>query len=376
MKIKIPKSILIPSIKLNAEISDNYISTPYLLCLLIETKDDQIIFTNSNGIISIKNILKNDKIEIVKNGKILVNTKIFFNLINKIENENIIIEKIENSILKIKSENFLSYLNIFNNEIFPEINFYENNLEIYKFDYLIFKKIYNKLKNSILITKEQRNVLKNISFNAKEKEKKIEIVATDGKKMSILEFDWNQKSIRMNLNLELINLITKIETEKNKQITMFYSTSHVIFVYENIKILARLLDIEYPDYSLILEIPKKNEFVFSKKEMQNVLETCNILKEDERKKNIIINFDENNIKIFFKSSTFGSIEQSIKSFKKNEKKIKIILNANDFFYLIKQFDSEKIHIFFYSEEHPVILKDELNTNFTQFIIPLKENSVN
>lgn len=189
MKIKIPKSILIPSIKLNAEISDNYISTPYLLCLLIETKDDQIIFTNSNGIISIKNILKNDKIEIVKNGKILVNTKIFFNLINKIENENIIIEKIENSILKIKSENFLSYLNIFNNEIFPEINFYENNLEIYKFDYLIFKKIYNKLKNSILITKEQRNVLKNISFNAKEKEKKIEIVATDGKKMSILEFD-------------------------------------------------------------------------------------------------------------------------------------------------------------------------------------------
>ena len=94
MKIKASKNAILSVLKFNNSIIDNTVSSPYIQGILIEAIDNKIYLTSTNSFISAKTII--DKgIQIIEEGKLLVKSKIFFNIISKLKNEEIIeIEKI------------------------------------------------------------------------------------------------------------------------------------------------------------------------------------------------------------------------------------------------------------------------------------------
>ncbi|MEF9984754.1 MAG: DNA polymerase III subunit beta, partial [Malacoplasma sp.] len=127
MKIIIKKDILFNSLKLVTNLSSNNFSSPIIQGLFIDVNKERINLIHTNGMISINSKINNDNFLFVEEGTFLVNKKLFCNIIQKLNNEDIVIEKIDNSVLKIKTSNFDSNINILDYKEFPIISFEHKN---------------------------------------------------------------------------------------------------------------------------------------------------------------------------------------------------------------------------------------------------------
>lgn len=127
MKVIINKNLLLENIKICSSITESYKSSPVFLGMLIEVTNNEVKFTSTNGIFSVNSYLeKNENCLILETGIAFVKTKNFYSIISKLNNEAITIEKIDNSILKIKTSNFDSNINLMDESIFPSIDFFSS----------------------------------------------------------------------------------------------------------------------------------------------------------------------------------------------------------------------------------------------------------
>ena len=158
MKIKASKNAILSVLKFNNSIIDNTVSSPYIQGILIEAIDNKIYLTSTNSFISAKTII--DKgIQIIEEGKLLVKSKIFFNIISKLKNEEIIIEKVDNSVLKIKTESFDSNINIMDEQQYPNINFDYDNWNEILLPPIAFKSAITKIMQSVSQNREKMSIL-------------------------------------------------------------------------------------------------------------------------------------------------------------------------------------------------------------------------
>ena len=124
MKIVISKKQLMESIKICNSIVDNTSFTPIFLGIFIEVLDNHVRFTTTNGTISVNSVVyKNEECDILEQGVVLIKSKSFFSIISKLKNENITLEKVDNSVLKIKTSTFDLNTNIMDDAQYPSINF-------------------------------------------------------------------------------------------------------------------------------------------------------------------------------------------------------------------------------------------------------------
>ena len=135
MKFYINKKDLYNSLKICNSLVDNSTSNPYIQCIYIEANKNKLTFITTNGLISCKSEIEN--VNIISEGKILVKSKLLFNIIQKFKNEEFFFEKVDNSILNIRTDFFDSSKTPFKTDGFSL--FCET-------EWIIFEKIFLKIK--------------------------------------------------------------------------------------------------------------------------------------------------------------------------------------------------------------------------------------
>ncbi|WPL40794.1 DNA polymerase III subunit beta [Malacoplasma iowae] len=181
MKIKANKNAILNVLKFNNSIIDNTVSSPYIQGILIEAIDNKVYLTSTNSFISAKTTI--DKgIQIIEEGKLLVKSRVFFNIISKLKNEEIIIEKVDNSVLKIKTESFDSNINIMDEQQYPNINFDYHDWNEIILPPITFKSAITKIMQSVSQNREKVSILNGICFHGEND--KLEVYASDGYKLS------------------------------------------------------------------------------------------------------------------------------------------------------------------------------------------------
>ncbi len=373
MKLTINKNTINKILKITNSIISNYNINPLLdnFLLIAEQNTLTVICGNQNND-KLKFVIR-EGFEIIKEGKILLKSKILSKIVNNLKNEKIVLEKVEENTLKINNSTFEAEIVLLKtNEYFD----YQFNLSeeenVFNLSYDQIQIIIDKMSHAILVNNNLTNsVMNNIHFLSDVDNKKLKLSATDGFKISFLELDFD---VNLNLdfiiNIEILKRVMNLSS-KNSDIRMSIKENNVYFEFDGILIFSSLVVGQFPNVeNFFINNPIIN-FSIDKNELLNSLEKGSIFVIKEDTPIVDITIEKNQMIINFKSLEIGSSVETLNIKNHIGDRIKILLNVNYLSSILKAFENDIVKFEIESYIKPIIIKDEKNISFKQLISPIR-----
>ena len=236
---------------------------PILEGILIQTNDNEIKLTTYDLEIGIEYIINDCKVE--EQGATVVNAIMFTEIIRRLPDTDISIEVNDKNLLVIECEGSLYKLATMNPDEFPELPkiSVENSIEI---EQTILKDMIRKTIFAVS-TEENRPIFTGCLFEIANN--KLNVVAVDGFRLA-----WKSKFLQNKVNNfsavipgRTLNEINKILIDSFDMIKIGVAKNQVLFEMENCKIVTRLLDGEFLNYSSVI---RETEEIYVSTEGKNL----------------------------------------------------------------------------------------------------------
>lgn len=374
MKLKIKKNLLLKNLNnLSSALSGKNLVPVYSAIKFDISKDDiTLTATDGNISIEIKIPSKKDELEISEKGSILIAGRTLIEIINKLDQEDLKIEIIDDSKMLISTSNSQFELNGFDKKDFPKLDFTLKEKCI-----LINSNELKTMSSQIAFATsndESRPVLTGINF--KITGNILECNATDSYRLA-------QKTIKLDENsIESSNFIipkrnlqefTKIiENDDDEKIKMFVETNKVTFSYKNIIFVSRLINGNYPNVINLFKNETPIEITVKKINIYNVIDRASIFATGVDKNGVLLNLKENSIEIKSSAEEIGKIEEKleVKNIHKT-KDFQIAFNSKFMMEALKSFSGEEITFFMSTPVQPIIIKNKEDESLIQLVQPLR-----
>ena len=263
---------------------------PILEGILIQTNDKEIKLTTYDLEIGIEYVMECD---VKEQGSTVVNAIMFSEIIRKLPDTEIYITLNDKNLLEIECEGSLYKLATMNPEEFPELPKIEieNSIELEQ----------NTLKNMIrktifaVSTEENRPIFTGCLFEVKEN--KLNVVAVDGYRLAVKtkELLNSGNDFSSVIPGKTLNEVNKIISDSFDTVKIGISRNQALFEMENCKIVTRLLDGEFLNYSNTIPKNWETRVKVNKNNIQNCFERILLISassiEKEKKYPVKINIE-------------------------------------------------------------------------------------
>ncbi len=371
MKFEIKQEILIEHLNYVIRGISNKNLRPILNCIKFELTNEGLFLISTDNEIAIKTFIDKKNIEkIDSQGEIVVSGRYIYEIVKKLPNEVINLEEVIGSKLYITTKNSAFTLNCNNSEEFPDLE-----LEYNKKPVILNQKVFKTIINQTAFATsmgESRPVLTGINF--KINGKVMQCTATDSYRLAIKTINLNEE-VEDNVNIiiptknlnELVKLLT--EEEENMEIHIF--GNKVIFKFNQITMLTRLINGTYPDTSKL--IPNDFELGIKVKlsEFYNAIDRASLLTNESDKNTIKLESNGNIVVISSNIPEIGNVEETIIVEKDNKKEIKIAFSSKFMLDSLRVLESEEMELLFNGELKPIIIKNPETDDLTQLILPIR-----
>ena len=324
-----------------------------------------IKFTGSDSDLSIESILEAD---VQEEGTLIVDSRIFYDIIKNLPDGKIKIHTSEKNELKITCSNTQFNILYLSSEGYPEVQKIEDgeSIRIYS------KNLKQIIKNTIFAVSddESRPILTGTLFEISKSNMKA--VSIDRFRLAlrnqiIPETEFSE--LKFVVSAKVLNEISKILKDDNEIVDITIKNNSVMFKFDSFTIISRLLEGEFLDY---------NKFIPSQSNIQAKINVKAFNEMIERAA-IIINYDDPKIPVVLKLknseviveciSKFGNFCESIDIDKYGEDlKIgvdsKLILNA------LKCIGEEYAIFEFTNEQGPFVIKPVEGEGFVYMVLPM------
>ena len=371
MKIKIKQKVLMEHLNYVIRGISNKNLIPILNCIKFELTKEGLYLLSTDNELAIKSFIPANEIEEIDTmGELLISGRYIYDIVKKLTGEIINIEEIIDSQVLITTDSSAFKLNCNEVNEFPNID-----LEFTNTPLLIDQKVFKTTINQTIFAtsaQESRPVLTGVNF--KVNNNIMEVTATDSyrlsKKRIILDAEIKDDIdiIVPNRNL---NEIIKLISDNDNKIELHIFTNKVIFKVENLIIMTRLINGNYPDTNKLIP----NEFDLKVKvnlsNLFNSIDRASLLTNAEEKNTIKLETKKDIMIISSNIPEIGNVEEKIKIEKNVDKDIKISFSSKYMMDAIKTFESEEIELSFNGEIKPIILNYVDNEDLTQLILPIR-----
>ena len=376
MKVNILKSSLLEKITVVSRICPKKSDLSVLNFFKLEAKGEKLNIFATDLEISYQASILAKKIE--EEGEVLIPAKQFYEVLQNFFEEDIILEKTENTIL-IKSKSSLSNLPGISEEDYPLIPSFstENYFEIENRLFEIYlEKIYGNIKTASVIKPEFAGVYMWIDQNY------VRLVTTDTIRLSEVKFKKDlvitniQEETKVLIPERIITEYLKIK-KKPLKLRIYLEKSQITFDLDDQILLTKLLTIEYPDYQQV--IPKDfNLIIYLKRdEALKILKLNKVFTDQTKEVKLKVNTKEKSLEFYSKNELLGeSLNKTEIEIEKNEIEEPIEMSFNiDFIYEgIKNIDSEKVFLGINIPNEygtkPILLKSPLEEDFIYILMPI------
>ena len=329
--------------------------------ILLETVNNKLKLTATDLEIRIETYLDCD---IIEEGAIVVNSRIFGDIIKKLPNSSINLE-VEDNNINITCEN--SEFNILGNspneypELPPIIN--QNSFNIPKD---LFK---SAIRQTVFATTqdETRPILTGVLLEISNGIGSF--VALDGYRLALRSIPIDLKdNIKIVIPGRVLGELNKI-LEDDEDLIITTAPGHVIFDMGDTVVSSRLLEGQFLNYKDIIRKEHKTNVIVNRKELQDSLERASLLAKEEKANLVKLNIVDDKI-IIKSNSEIGNVNEQIFSNKEGEN-IKIAFNSRYVIDGIKAIDSEKVELFFMGSLNPCIINPVEDENYTYLVLPVR-----
>ena len=371
MKLKIKQKVLMEHLNYVIRGISNKNLIPILNCIKFELQSDGLYLLSTDNELAIKSFIPANEIEKIEVlGDLLISGRYIYDIVKKLTNEIINIEEIIDSQVLITTETSSFKLNCNEVSEFPNID-----LEFTKEPVLIEQKVFKTTINQTIFatsTQESRPILTGVNF--KINENIMEVTATDSYRLSKKRISLDN-SIKDNVDIIVpnrnLNEIIKLISDDDKKLELHIFANKVIFKLDNLIIMTRLINGNYPDTNKLIPEEFELKIKVNLDNLFNAIDRASLLTNTEEKNTIKLETKNDVMIISSNIPEIGNVEEKISINKNNSKDIKISFSSKYMMDAIKTFDSEEIELSFNGEIKPIILNYVDNNDLTQLILPIR-----
>lgn len=371
MKLEIKQNILMEHLNYVIKGISGKNIIPVLNCIKFELTDDGLYLMSTDNEIAIKTFIPSKDIEnIEKCGTIVISGRFICEIVKKLPNTIVKIEEVIDNKLYITTETSEFNLNCNEKDEFPVIDLAETNNPIY-----INKKVFKNIIRQTAFatsTQESRPILTGINF--KIDGNILECTATDSYRLS-------RKKVEINSNLENtvniviptrnLNELIKLLNEDDDEIEIHVFNNKVIFKFNSIVMMTRLINGTYPDTSKLIPNEFRVQLTVNLYDYLDAIDRASLLTNESDKNTIKLEYKNDSITISSSIPEIGYVEEKVNVLAGNNEPIAIAFSSKYMMDAIKSFECVEVELLFNDEIHPIIIKNKESDELIQLILPIR-----
>ncbi len=370
MKFTCDRNVLTEAINISQKAVASRSTLPVLEGLLIKATDGKVIITGNDLEIGIECILE---AEIEYEGSIVVNSRLFGDIIRKMSGDVVSIDVNSNNVTNIKCGN--SKFNITGIEAneFPEINRFDVEYDIT----LTQKQLKELVRHTIFAvgTNESKMILTGCLLEASGNN--VNMVAVDGFRLAYKKITCENNAVSgvmgdvsLVIPSKSLNELIKIIDDSEEEIKIFCSEKNVRFEFNNVIFTSRLLEGDYIDYKKIIPSDYRTTIKTSSREFINAVERASLVITSEVTKSpVIINIEDGEVKINCETQ-IGKVEEFI-PVEMTGDAIQIGFNNRYLLDALKATNTEEIKFSFIGSTNPCLISPVEGDDFKYIVLPVR-----
>ncbi|MCM8711923.1 DNA polymerase III subunit beta [Clostridium sp. SYSU_GA19001] len=331
--------------------------------ILLIAKNNELTLIGSDIDLSIDTKIAAD---IIEEGSVVVDSKLFGELIKKLPNDEVQINTIENNSLEIlcyKSKAVLKYMNADDFPTLPKIN--ENMIFSIK-----QKLLKNMIRGTIFATAQDeiRPILTGVKFEINNQ--KLNLVALDGLRLALRSENVdNNNTISTVIPGKALSEVSKILEDSEETVNITFTPNHILFNLGNTKIISRLLEGEFINYNSIIPDEYNLKVTVKRNELLDCIERASLMSKEGNTNLVKLDIKDDLI-VITSDSQLGKVREELNVIMQGQP-LKIAFNARFLIDVFKIMDEEEIELELTSNVSPCVIKNKDKDNCTYLVLPVR-----
>ncbi len=370
MKLIILKNKLVEVLNIVERAVGENSNLPILKSVYIRTDDNRILFTTTNLELAITHVFSG---KIIENGEIAVPLHLFSTIIKNITSERITLETKGKKLL-IQTDNYEAFIQTQEIKEFPIIPSIHNKTQ----NLQIASGTLTQALESALVATQYSEIRPEISgvFLGIE-DRGVIFAGTDSFRLSEKKVDYNSvkstftEHTKIIIPLKTSEEVSKIFSNKeDEDVFVFVDSTQILFRTQEIEIISRLVDGNFPDYQVIIPKQIQTEALVSRQEFLSAIKLTSAF--SGRGNDITLSVGENKkyIEISSSDSALGENTYKISAHVKGDR-FTLTFNWRYLLDGFKILKNNEVVIGVNTQDKPVILKNSNEQSVFYIVMPIK-----
>ena len=370
MHITFPKANLQKAINVLQKVSQNKTSSNLPGAIYITTKNGQVELQGNDFELGIRLTIDGD---IKEPGTLVVGSRYFQELIRKLPGDTIELYKPEDgnslTITSGSSEFNLVTLHPDDFSLVEQIHDQDHvNIDNFAMKELI------DLTNYAAATDEDRPVFTGALLEIKENE--VTMVATDTHRMAVKKITIDEPAttpMRAIIPTKTLAEVSRLlPTDNPAMINIIWNRTQIVFNFESIYIISRLIEGTYPEYEKVIPSQFNSSAVIDRREFAGAVDRVSLLAKDISYNVIRYDWSENNVTLSTQNTEIGMAKEDV-SVEFKGTPFTISFNGRYISDILRHSTGDNIHLFL-KQNGPVVIRQDNNPNYTYVVTPVRTNA--
>lgn len=370
MHITFPKANLQKAINVLQKVSQNKTSSNLPGAIYMTTKNGQVELQGNDFELGIRLTIDGD---IKEPGTLVVGSRYFQELIRKLPGDTIELYKPEDgnslTITSGSSEFNLVTLHPDDFSLVEQIHDQDHvNIDSFAMKELI------DLTNYAAATDEDRPVFTGALLEIKENE--VTMVATDTHRMAVKKITIDEPAttpMRAIIPTKTLAEVSRLlPTDNPAMINIIWNRTQIVFNFESIYIISRLIEGTYPEYEKVIPSQFDSSAVIDRREFAGAVDRVSLLAKDISYNVIRYDWSECNVTLSTQNTEIGMAKEDVAvEFKGTP--FTISFNGRYISDILRHSTGDNIHLFL-KQNGPVVIRQDNNPNYTYVVTPVRTNA--
>ena len=370
MHITFPKANLQKAINVLQKVSQNKTSSNLPGAIYMTTKNGQVELQGNDFELGIRLTIDGD---IKEPGTLVVGSRYFQELIRKLPGDTIELYKPEDgnslTITSGSSEFNLVTLHPDDFSLVEQIHDQDHvNIDSFAMKELI------DLTNYAAATDEDRPVFTGALLEIKENE--VTMVATDTHRMAVKKITIDEPAttpMRAIIPTKTLAEVSRLlPTDNPAMINIIWNRTQIVFNFESIYIISRLIEGTYPEYEKVIPSQFDSSAVIDLREFAGAVDRVSLLAKDISYNVIRYDWAESNVTLSTQNTEIGMAKEDVAvEFKGTP--FTISFNGRYISDILRHSTGDNIHLLL-KQNGPVVIRQDNNPNYTYVVTPVRTNA--
>jgi DNA polymerase-3 subunit beta len=311
---------------------------PILSNILLKASDGNLNFTSTDLDLT---LLTQAQARVSRPGSVTVPARKLFDLIRNLPEADVALKLMDNHYLGVTCERSSFRLVAQPAEDFPTVPKVEGKGEV-TFPLDLWKRVTRKVLYAVSAEETRFQLMGAL---LKEKGKECEIVATDGHRLALINFEnKNGKGSLPNVLIpkKALAEILKMDGSESATLSIRHSENHLLFSVGSRQLIARLLDVNFPDYEKILSKGNDRVALVSRTACQAAIRRVALFS-SERSRGVKLTFEKNLLTVASASQELGEGTETL-DVEYDAEPLSIGLNSQYLLDFLEEAETERVRL--------------------------------